>query len=100
MIFTGAKEVLKDNRIGPKETREVLHRFALTAEEPKTAEVALIYEILTPDIAPGLGSIDIPFARVVVPLKEETTWRFFAFVALAATCLALAAAIVLRRRRP
>ncbi len=97
LIFTAAREVLKDNRIGPKETREIVHTFALNETEPQTAEVALIYEIVTPDIAPRLRSIDIPISRVIVPVEERSSWRIIALVAIVAACLGLAVAIVLRR---
>lgn len=97
LIFTGSKEVLKDNRIGPKESREVVHRFALNGKEPKTADIALTYEIITPDIAPRLHSIDIPISRVIVSLKGGMPWQIIAFIVLAAACLALVVAIVLRR---
>jgi hypothetical protein len=97
LIFTAAREVLKDNRIGPKETREIVHTFALDGKDPKTAEVALTYEIVTPDIAPRLRSIDVPISRVIIPVKEGTSWRFIALAGLAAVCLVLALGIVLRR---
>lgn len=97
-IFTEAKEVLKDNRIGPKETRDIVHSFAPAGKTPKTAEVSLFYEILTPDIAPGLRSIDIPISRLVVPVEEGMSLRSAGILVLAAAFLVLAAGILLRRR--
>ncbi len=97
-IFTDAKEVLKDNRIGPKETRDLVHTFAGSGGNARTAEISLLYEILTPDIAPGLRSIDIPISRVVVPLEEGSSLRYAATFALAAAILLLAAVLAVRRR--
>jgi uncharacterized protein YlaI len=68
-IFVSAREVLKDNRLLPKETREVRFSFPAGKEAPVTASVALTYEIPTPDIAPTLRYIEIPVATQVVTAK-------------------------------
>lgn len=71
-IFVSAREVLKDNRLSPKETREVRFSFPAGKEKPATASVALVYEIPTPDIAPAVRYIGIPVADRVV--TAETGW--------------------------
>lgn len=98
LIFTVAKEVLKDNRIGPKETREITQVFRLGIVTPATAEVALTYELATPDIAPGLRMIEIPISRAVIPVKPGIPAVVVALIALAAVVALLAAALYLRRR--
>jgi nitrate/TMAO reductase-like tetraheme cytochrome c subunit len=65
-IFVSAREVLKDTRLQPKETREVRFSFPAGKEAPATAAVALTYEIPTPDIAPTLRYIEIPVANQVI----------------------------------
>ena len=98
LIFTAAREVLKDNRIGPKETRKISHVFALGNAKPATAEVALTYEIPTPDIAPGLRMIEIPVSRAVIPVKPAISAVTTALIALAAVAALLAVVFYLRRR--
>jgi len=98
-IFTEAREVLKDNRIAPKETREVTHRFALGGKLPATAEVSLTYEIPTPDISPGTRSIDIPIARILLPVRRGIAPLSLALIALAAVGALLAAALLVSRKR-
>ncbi len=97
-IFTEAREVLKDNRIGPKETREVIHRFDLAKTRPAAAEVSLTYEIPTPDIAPGTRSIDIPISRILLSVERGTSPRTLALLALAVVAVLLAAALAVRRK--
>ena len=86
-IFVSAREVLKDNRLLPKETREVRFSFPEGKVAPATASVALTYEIPTPDTAPTLRYIEIPVANQVVSAKagwargKET---FFAAAAILA----------------
>lgn len=99
MVFTAGREILKDNRIAPKETRKIVHAFPAGGSRPAAAEVSLTYEIPTPDVSPGLRTIDIPIARVVIPIREGSFVRLAALIAGAAAAIALlAAAIVLRRR--
>ncbi|HEY7585059.1 MAG TPA: multiheme c-type cytochrome [Candidatus Deferrimicrobiaceae bacterium] len=98
LIFTSAREVLKDSRIRPKETREITHVFPFGDRKPATAEVALAYEIPTPDIAPELLLVSIPVSRVVIPAKGGIPVPMIALIALAAVVLLLAAAVVIRRR--
>ncbi len=71
-IFVSAREVLKDNRLLPKETREVRFTFPAGKEAAATASVALTYEIPTRDAAPTLRYIEIPVATQVV--TAEAGW--------------------------
>lgn len=98
-IFTEAREVLKDNRIGPKETREVVHRFPLDGKRPAAAEVSLTYEIPTPDIPARTPSIDIPISRVLIPAGRGISPVVLSLVALAVAAALLATAVGIRRRR-
>ena len=101
MVFTEAREVLKDNRIAPKETREVVHVFPAAGSRPAAAEVLLTYELPTPDVSPGLRAIDVPIARTVVPVREGHSLPGAALIAIAAAAFALLAAALLvwlRRR--
>ncbi|MGE5188430.1 MAG: multiheme c-type cytochrome [Gemmatimonadota bacterium] len=99
MVFTEAREVLKDNRIAPKETREVVHVFPVAGSPPAAAEVSLSYEIPTPDVSPELRTIDVPIARVVIPIRRGSFARLVAPIAGAVAAIALLAAAVLLRRR-
>ncbi|GAB4361361.1 MAG: multiheme c-type cytochrome [Deltaproteobacteria bacterium] len=99
-IFTEAREVLKDNRIGPKETREVIHSFPLAGKRPVTAEVSLTYEIPTPDISPGTGSIDIPISRILIPAGRGISPLVLSLIALAVVAALLGTALAVRRKRP
>jgi hypothetical protein len=95
-IFVSAREVLKDTRLLPKETREVTFSFPAVKEAPATASVALTYEIPTPDIAPTLRYIEIPVANRVV--TAEAGWaRGKAVVFAAAAILALLAWLLFRK---
>lgn len=100
LIFTAAREVLKDNRIGPKETREIRHVFPLGNGKPATAEVALTYEIPTTDIAPEFRMIDILVSRTVVPVTPAIPAPYIALIALGTVVVLLAAVLYLRRRGP
>ncbi len=95
MVFTEAREVLKDNRIAPKETREVVHVFAAGGSRPAAAEVSLTYELPTPDVSPGLRAIDVPIARTVIPVGEGHSLPGAALVAAAAAAFALLGAALL-----
>ncbi|GAB4241843.1 MAG: multiheme c-type cytochrome [Deltaproteobacteria bacterium] len=96
-IFVSAREVLKDNRLLPKETREVRFAFPAGKEPPATASVALTYEIPTPDTVPALRYIEIPVAnRVVTP--EAGFARGKAVAIAAAGVLALLAWLRFRKK--
>jgi len=99
LVFTAAREVLKDNRISPKENRRVEFSFPLGAARPAAARVALVYEIPTPDIAPGARSIDLPVAEVVVRAREDRTAPVLLLAGLAAAAALLAAGLRAARRR-
>jgi len=101
MVFTEAREVLKDNRIGPKETREIVHVFPAGGSRPAAADVSLTYEIPTPDVSPALRTIDVPIARSVIPARDGGFMPRAALVAAAAAAIGLFAAALLawRRRR-
>lgn len=98
-FFAEAKEVLKDNRIAPKEARKVVHRFPLDGKQPGTAEVALLYEILLPGLGPGMESSSTPIRRIVVPVTTGPSFAFVALIVIAATALVAAVVLALRRRR-
>ncbi len=98
MVFTDAREVLSDNRIGPKETREVVHTFPAGASRPAAADVSLTYEIPTPDVSPALRAIDVPIARVVIPVRADSFMRTAALVAIAVSAIVLVATSLFRRR--
>lgn len=95
-IFVMAREVLKDNRLLPKETREVRFSFLQGKEPPATASVALTYEIPTPDIAPTLRYIEIPVATQVVTAEAPWT-RGKAFLFSAAAILAFLVWLLFRK---
>ncbi len=99
MVFTDAREVLKDNRIAPKETREIVHVFPAGRSRPAAAEVSLTYEIPTPDVSPGLREIDIPIARTVIPVRDARSLPRAALIAAAAAFALLGAALLARLRR-
>jgi hypothetical protein len=96
-VFTDGREVLKDNRIGPKETRVVKQRFALHGAKPATAGITLTYEMPTPDIAPKLKMSALPISQIVIPAKAESPSLRLALIALAAVAL-IAALVALKRR--
>ncbi len=95
MVFTEAREILKDNRIAPKETREVVQVFPVAGSRPAAAEVSLTYELPTPDVSPGLRAIDVPIARTVIPVREGHSLPAAALVAVAAAAFALLGAALL-----
>lgn len=100
-IFTAAREVLKDNRIGPKETREIVQLFPIRGRTPAAAEVSLAYEIQTPDIAPATRYIEIPISRAVVPAEPRNSPFTIALVALAVVvALLLGVLLAGLRKRP
>jgi hypothetical protein len=95
-IFVAAREVLKDTRLQPKETREVRFSFPAGKGAPATASVALTYEIPTPDIAPTLRYIEIPVANQVVP-AEAGSARGKAVVFAAAAIIAFLVWLLFRK---
>ena len=95
-IFVAAREVLKDTRLQPKETREVRFSFPAGKGEPATASVALTYEIPTPDIAPALRYIEIPVTNQVVS-AEDGSARGKAVVFAAAAILAFLVWLLFRK---
>ena len=95
-IFVDAREVLKDTRLQPKETREVRFSFPAGKGEPATASVALTYEIPTPDIAPALRYIEIPVTNQVVS-AEDGSARGKAVVFAAAAILAFLVWLLFRK---
>lgn len=97
-IFTIAREVIKDNRIKPKETRRIEQAFEVKGARPASAEVALVYEIPTPDVSIGLRHVEIPISRAVIPAKTGIPALYAALIALASALILLAAAWLLRRR--
>jgi hypothetical protein len=99
-FFPTAKEVLKDNRIAPKEVRKVVHRFLPVGKEPKSAEISLLYEIFLSELPSGLQSSSISILRIAVPVRAGFSWRIVALLALAGATLVLAAVLVFRRFRP
>jgi hypothetical protein len=96
-IFVSAREVLKDNRLLPKETREVRFAFSPGGKTPATASVTLTYEIPTPDTAPMLRYIEIPVATRVVTADAGES-RGMGFVFSAAAILAALAWVIFRKR--
>lgn len=95
-IFVSAREVLKDNRLLPKETREVRFSFPAGNQAPATASVALTYEIPTPDTSPTLPYIEIPVANQVVP--AEAGWgRIKGGIFAAAAILAFLSWLLFRK---
>ncbi|MCL5967001.1 MAG: cytochrome c family protein [Deltaproteobacteria bacterium] len=98
MIFTASREVLKDNRIGPKETRRIVHVFPIRGAVPTIAEVALAYEMPTPDIAPAVRYIEIPISRTIIPAEPRIAPSLVALIAsaLAVAVALLAAAFLVR----
>jgi len=99
MVFTEAREVLKDNRIAPKETRKVVHAFPTGGSRPAAAEVSLTYEIPTPDVSPGLRAIEVPIARTVIPVREGYSLPRGALIGVVVAALALLTGAFLARRR-
>jgi hypothetical protein len=98
-IFLDAREVLKDNRIKPKESRQVRFSFPVDNGVPVVAHVSLVYEMPTPDVAPALRHVEIPISeRLVTP--EAEGFRGKAVILLAAAGLAVLVWAAFRRKRP
>jgi hypothetical protein len=90
-VFTAARQVLKDNRIGPKETRDIVRTVRIGGSRPSTATVDLIYEIPVPDNVPGKTVIDIPFSSMTVEAKKGfSSLMIAAAVIFAGVLLAMA----------
>lgn len=98
LIFTAAREVLKDNRLGPKETRKIEQVFPLDGAKAAKAEVALLYEEPLTDIALRMRSIDLPVSSLIVPAKAGNSALRAALIAIAAILLFLAAIVYVRRK--
>jgi hypothetical protein len=98
-IFLDAREVLKDNRIKPKENRQVRFSFPVDNGVPAAARVSLVYEMSTPDIAPSLRHVEIPIAEKVVT-PEAGGFHGKAVILLAAAGLAILVWAAFRRKRP
>jgi hypothetical protein len=96
-IFLSAREVLKDNRIKPKETREVKFTFPPGETAPATAAVSVTYEMPTPDIAPAVRYIEIPIASQVV-LAERSWAPRKAVILLASGALAFLVWLMFRKK--
>lgn len=96
-IFLSAREVLKDNRIRPKETRVVKFAFPPGETVPATASVAVTYEMPTPDIAPAVRYIEIPIAGQVV-LAERSWAPRKAVILFAAAALAFLVWLMFRKK--
>lgn len=97
LVYTGAREVLKDNQIAPKETRRIEFVFPVRGAAPAFARVALVYELPTPDIAPATRYIEIPVSEVVVPAKPTFPPLALALAAFALAAVLFAATLVLKR---
>lgn len=95
--FTDGREVLKDNRIGPKETRVVAYRFPLGGRIPASGTVSLAYERPTLDPAKGASVITTPITTISVPAKAESPWLRYLVVGGVAAALVVAF-LALRRR--
>jgi hypothetical protein len=96
-VFTEGREVLKDNRIGPKETRVVVHRFPLKGVAPVSAAVSLVFERPVLDTPSGIKLVEMPITRVNVPAKADSTSLRYLLVGLVVAALA-AAVLALKKR--
>jgi nitrate/TMAO reductase-like tetraheme cytochrome c subunit len=97
-VFLEGREVLKDNRIGPKESRLVVQRFPLSGKTPASATIALTYEKPLLDPAPGGPSVDsTPISSVSVPARSGSKGIRYLLGALLA--IALAGALIALRKR-
>lgn len=87
-ICTSARQVLKDNRILPKETREVRFSFPAGNPSPAAAAVSLTYENTNADASPGRSAPVTIVANRVIPV-ESGRWypRAAAFAAAAALAI-------------
>ncbi|HEX9190749.1 MAG TPA: multiheme c-type cytochrome [Candidatus Deferrimicrobiaceae bacterium] len=98
-IFLDAREVLKDNRIRPKESRQVRFSFPLDNGVPAAALVSLAYEMQAPGAAPALRHVATPIAEKVV-IAEAAGFRGKAVILLAAAVLAILVWAAFRKKRP
>lgn len=95
--FTEGREVLKDNRISPKESRLVRYRFPLGGRTPGSALVTLSYERPVLDLSAASSVVSMPITQLVVEGRAESPMLRWLFVALVA--IALAGAILALKRR-
>jgi nitrate/TMAO reductase-like tetraheme cytochrome c subunit len=96
--FVDGREVLLDNRIGPKESRVVVHRFPLKAGvSPASASVVLTYERPLLDLSGDAKFAVMPISQVTVPARAESAATRYLLVALVAIVL-LAGFLALRKR--
>ncbi len=96
-VFLEGREVLKDNRIGPKETRVINQRFPLAGVVPASALIKLTYERPVVDNPPETRIIEMPISELTVPAKAESAKIRFLLVALIAIAL-IGAIIALKNR--
>lgn len=96
-VFLDGREVLKDNRIGPKESRVIVHRFGLKGAVPASASVRLTYQRPVLDAASGASVAETPISQISVPAKAESTTLRYLVGALVAIAL-IAAFVALKRR--
>jgi hypothetical protein len=99
--FLDAREVIRDNRIKPKEERVVRHRFpaATGARLPAAAEVNLVYELPTREIGAALRTFEIPISKTTVTIRQGKHWKAIAIAAAGSLAAVLLAALyaILRR---
>jgi nitrate/TMAO reductase-like tetraheme cytochrome c subunit len=96
-VFLEGREVLKDNRIGPKESRVIVHRFPLKGSKPASASVRLTYLRPVLDLADGPSTVEMPISQISVTAKAESTTIRYLIGALIAIAL-IAAVIALKKR--
>jgi hypothetical protein len=97
-VFTEGREVLKDNRIGPKESRVVVQKFSLHGVTPASASIALTYERPIIDLSPSLKSVEMPISQLTIPAKPESPALRYLIVALVVIAL-LALIVALKKRK-
>jgi hypothetical protein len=100
-VFAFAREVLRDNRLAPKETRTVRQVFPLGGAVPAAADVSLTYEMPAPGAAPDLRFIEVPISRTIVPAERGflESGAGTAILAFLAIVLGAAATALFMRRR-
>ncbi|HEY5997305.1 MAG TPA: hypothetical protein VIU29_09795, partial [Candidatus Deferrimicrobiaceae bacterium] len=96
-VFLEGREVLKDNRIGPKESRVIVHRFPLKGAKPASASVRLTYLRPVLDLANGPSAVEMPISQISVTAKAESMTIRYLIGALIAIAL-IAAVIALKKR--
>jgi hypothetical protein len=80
--FFDAREVIRDNRIAPKEERVVRHRLPSgEGAPPVAAEVALVYELPTHEAGPGVQLLEIPISKTAVTVRQDLRWKIIAMAA-------------------